>query len=404
LHFLASLALSLKPHRDGAFTTAGSEKPFHFFLLIDYRDKIMNSTRWRISAALCLVLYGLLSPPFAQAAVEPTHVPKSAPVNITLEPGLEARYPHLAKLPLVSETDPEQELDRISLDHSGKAHPYRLIVAMRLGNRLDLLPVSEKSLADPSRHRMRYLQASVQVEDGTSGLGSATQPDHASGIFAKNEEVVEEPEQWGEEVAQETIADPLEPLNRVFFKFNDKLYFWFLKPVARGYRFVVPEPIRVSVRNVFTNLAAPIRMANCLLQGKFRGFGREVLRFFVNSTAGVLGVADVATSGMHLEEQDEDFGQTLGFFGAGPGLFINWPILGPSSVRDTFGMVGDWFADPVNYLVPRRWDNIAVKGGDKVNRTSLSLGDYESLKKSALDPYVALRDAYFQYRKNKIKK
>jgi len=237
-----------------------------------------------------------------------------------------------------------------------------------------------------------YFDASARCENETSGA------------FDEDEKVIEEPEKWGEDVQQETIADPLEPLNRVFFKFNDKLYFWVLKPVARGYRFVVPEPLRLSVRNIFTNLAAPIRAANCLLQGKFRGFGREVLRFFVNSTIGCLGIGDVATLSMHLEGQDEDFGQTLGFFGAGPGFFINWPILGPSSVRDTFGMAGDWFADPVNYLVPKRWENIGVKGGDKLNRTSLSLGDYESLKKSALDPYVAVRDAYFQYRKNKIKK
>ncbi len=365
----------------------------------------MNSTRWRTLAALCLVLYGLLSLPFAQAAVEPTHVPKLAPVIITLEPGLGAGSQNLAKLPLVQETDPEQELDRIALYHSRKAHPYRLAVAMRLGNRLDLLPdTAPQAFTSPLPHRVTDFNISDERQAVAPWLESAAQLVDASGVFDEDEKVIEEPEEWGEDAVQESIADPLEPLNRAFFKFNDKLYFWVLKPVARGYRFVVPEPLRVSVRNVFTNLATPIRAANCLLQGKFRGFGREVLRFFVNSTAGFLGLADVATSGMHLEGQDEDFGQTLGFFGAGPGLFINWPIFGPSSVRDTFGMVGDWFADPLNYLVPKRWENIAVKGGDRVNRTSLSLGDYESLKKSALDPYVALRDAYFQYRKNKIKK
>jgi phospholipid-binding lipoprotein MlaA len=359
----------------------------------------MNSIRWStILGAFCLVLSGLVSLPFARAAVETTHARNLNPVAITVESDLAASEQELAKLPVVQETDPERELDGISLHYSGKTHPFRPMVAVRLGNRLDLQPDTTGSLP----HRVMNPDAYDPDEDGASGLESATQPVEASGAFDENEKVIEEPQGWGQDVQQETIADPLEPINRVFFKFNDKLYFWVLKPVARGYKFVIPETLRVCVRNVFTNLATPIRAVNCLLQGKFRGFGRELLRFFVNSTAGMMGIADVATSGMHLEGQDEDFGQTLGFFGAGPGFFINWPILGPSSARDTIGLVGDWFVDPVNYLVPRRWDNIAVKGGDKVNRTSLSLGDYEALKKSALDPYVAVRDAYFQYRRNKI--
>lgn len=200
------------------------------------------------------------------------------------------------------------------------------------------------------------------------------------------------------------ISDPLEPINRIFFTFNDKLYFWLLKPVAKGYSKVVPEPARVGVRNFFSNLLTPVRLVNCILQGKFKSAGTEALRFLINSTVGFLGFQDVAKQEGHLETQEEDLGQSLGVYGLGPGIYINWPIFGPSSLRDTVGMIGDFFLDPVNYGVTRTKYRIAVKGYDKVNKTSLTLGDYESLKKAAVDPYVAVRNAYFQYRKNLIKK
>lgn len=211
-------------------------------------------------------------------------------------------------------------------------------------------------------------------------------------------------EEWPEEAEGiDLIADPLEPLNRVFFIFNDKLYFWLLKPVATGYEKVIPQDIRICVRNFFYNISMPIRAVNCLLQGRIKGFGNELLRFFINSTAGVAGFADPAKHALKLDKQDEDFGQTLGFFGLGPGVYINWPILGPSSLRDSVGMMGDYFLNPLGYAIDSTKSKIAVGSFDFVNETSLTLGDYESLKKAALDPYVALRDAYYQYRKNKIK-
>jgi len=199
------------------------------------------------------------------------------------------------------------------------------------------------------------------------------------------------------------VSDPLEPLNRAFFHFNDKLYFWFLKPAAQGYKVVVPEPARVGVRNFFTNLTGPARMINCLLQGKTEEAGYEFVRFFVNSTLGLAGLVDVASfESVNVKKYDEDLGQTLGVYGWEHSIFINWPFLGPSCGRDTLGLLGDSFLDPVNYLVPRTKYNLGVKGYNRVNETSLSIGDYEDLKRSALDPYVALRDAYYQYRNKEI--
>ncbi len=210
-----------------------------------------------------------------------------------------------------------------------------------------------------------------------------------------------EPEQ--DVPAMDLIADPLEPMNRVFFHFNDKLYFWFLKPISVGYGSVVPQELRVGIRNFFDNLSMPIRAVNCILQGDIKGFGTELSRFVVNSTLGVAGFGDPAKQVLGIDMEDEDLGQTFGFYGLGPAFYINWPLLGPSSVRDTIGLVGDSFLSPMYYAVDATKYKIAIKGFEQVNSTSLRIGDYESLKKSALDPYISLRDAYHQYRQHKIK-
>ncbi|MDY6973002.1 MAG: VacJ family lipoprotein [Thermodesulfobacteriota bacterium] len=210
-------------------------------------------------------------------------------------------------------------------------------------------------------------------------------------------------EWWDQEADLDLISDPLEPVNRVFFGFNDKLYFWAIKPAATGYEKVVPQVLRISVRNFLSNLGMPIRAVNCLLQGKISGFGREIARFLVNSTVGVAGFGDPARKAFDIDGKNEDFGQTLGFFGLGPGIYVCWPVLGPSSLRGTVGMVGDGFLNPLNYIVDPTKYNLAIKGYGRINNTSLRLGEYESLKRAALDPYVAIRDAYHEYRQNKIK-
>ncbi|MBW2616968.1 MAG: VacJ family lipoprotein [Deltaproteobacteria bacterium] len=199
------------------------------------------------------------------------------------------------------------------------------------------------------------------------------------------------------------IFDPIEPVNRAFFHFNDKLYFWVIKPIATGYKKVFPEPLRVSVRNFFHNIFMPARAVNCLLQGKIKGFGTEITRFVVNSTMGVCGFGDAAKTAFNIDKRDEDFGQTLGFYGLGPGIYIHWPLLGPSSIRDTVGIVGDGFLNPVNYVEPFKY-SVAIKGYDQINKTSLILGQYEALKKAAFDPYISLREAYYENRCYKIRK
>ena len=211
----------------------------------------------------------------------------------------------------------------------------------------------------------------------------------------------EEPASEGEETPGH-IADPLYPWNNAMYHFNDKLYFWVMKPVAKKYSSVFPQDIRVAVSNFFYNLTTPIRFVNNLLQLRLKSAGGELLRFVYNSTAGVGGLADVARTDLKVSRHDQDFGLTLGHYGVGNGIYIVWPFLGPSSLRDTVGLVGDGFLDPVYYVTP--WYNsTGIAAYDRLNDTSLHIGDYEDLIESAIDPYVAIRNAYVQHRQSKIK-
>jgi len=199
------------------------------------------------------------------------------------------------------------------------------------------------------------------------------------------------------------VADPLSPWNRAMFHFNDKLYFWALKPLARGYKAVTPDFFRTGVKNFFRNITTPIRLVNCILQGKGNAAAVEFSRFVVNTTIGVLGFGSPADKYPRLIPPDsEDLGQTLGNYGLGNGFYIVWPIFGPSTLRDSIGRAGDFFLDPVNYVDPAE-ASIGIRAFDTVNNTSFRIGDYESFKKSAIDPYTALRDVYLQIRENKIK-
>lgn len=215
------------------------------------------------------------------------------------------------------------------------------------------------------------------------------------------DEDAEYEDEYGDEYDDEQIPDPLRHWNRVMFVVNDRVYFWVLKPASTGYAAVVPEPARVGVKNFFSNVAMPVRFVNCLLQGEPEAAVEEVAAFVVNTTVGVAGFRDAAKGILDVEKNEEDLGQTLGSYGIGQGCYIVWPLLGPSTPRDTVGLVGDYFLDPVSYV--RAPASYAVGGVRTVNGTSLRIGDYEQLKESALDPYEALRDVYLQYRAQKVK-
>ena len=199
-----------------------------------------------------------------------------------------------------------------------------------------------------------------------------------------------------------TLPDPLEPVNRGFFHFNDKLYFWVLKPVAAGYKAIVPIDLRIGLRNFFSNLKTPVRLANSLLQVRFKSAGNETVRFVLNSTLGLGGFLDPAKKELKIEKSEADFGQTLGAWGIGASFYMHWPVLGPSNLRDSFGFAGDLLLDPRTYLLSAPIFYV-VRPAELVNETSLAMGEYESLKRASLDPYIAVRDAYFQYRQGKLR-
>ena len=197
------------------------------------------------------------------------------------------------------------------------------------------------------------------------------------------------------------VYDPFETFNRGMFWFNDKAYFYVMKPVAKGWRWLAPEPLRLGIRNFFSNLRSPIRFVNAALQGKFRVAGDELTRFGVNTTLGIGGLFDPAEVHFDIDKQLEDTGQTLAHYGVGPGPYLVLPFLGPSNFRDGIGLLPDIYLSFVPVLFENRYYWIAISG-DIINFLSIDKDTYEGIKKDALDPYLFLRDAYSQYRLNLI--
>lgn len=208
----------------------------------------------------------------------------------------------------------------------------------------------------------------------------------------------------------ETLIDPLKEYNELMTSFNDKMITYALNPVSEAYGYVIPEPIRIGILNAYHNIRFPIRFVNNLLQGKFQNVSDETERFIVNSTVGLAGFMDPAKEYMHILPHNEDFGQTLGVYGVEPGFHIVLPFFGPSNVRDLAGMSIDAYVSPLvniaeleNYRIPDNFtQSAAIIAGDFVNKNSLQLGRYESIKKDAIELYPFLRDIYEQKRVSEI--
>ena len=225
----------------------------------------------------------------------------------------------------------------------------------------------------------------------------------------QNSTQTSEDDEFDDEFDDETkeVFDPLEGYNRFMTKVNDKIYLYAFNPISKGYAFVIPKPARVGVSNAFDNLKFPIRFVNNILQLKFDHSIKELGRFMVNSTVGVLGLFDVATKA-GIKKYDEDFGQTLGYWGVGSGFHIVLPFLGPSNLRDTIGLTVDTAISPrthsgLEYQIPKNnLESLGYASLYYINKNSLHLGEYENLKKDALDVYTFFRDAYEQKRAKEI--
>ncbi len=205
-------------------------------------------------------------------------------------------------------------------------------------------------------------------------------------------------EEEGEE-STSAVDDPLEGLNRATFAFNDKLYRGVLKPIARGLR-VLPEPVRVSGTNFFSNLGAPVSSISALLQCDIRNSATELGRFLLNTTAGLAGFFDVATR-VGLLQDEEDLGQTLGRYGVGHGFYLVLPFYGSSSLRDAIGTAGTSALNPV-YENLEMGEVVAITFTDAELRLSVDRDTYEALYDQALDPYAFFRSAWAQNRAGKV--
>jgi phospholipid-binding lipoprotein MlaA len=194
--------------------------------------------------------------------------------------------------------------------------------------------------------------------------------------------------------------DPFEPLNRGIYQFNETVDKAIVKPTAQAYRAVIPQFVRSSVSNFFSNINDVVVALNNLLQGKFTAAYTDLGRIAINSTIGVLGLFDVATDA-GIDKHEEDFGQTLGYWGIGDGPFLMLPLFGPSTVRDSVGRYVDYHADPVTYVDPSRNRN-QLWATRAVNRRAELLDASTVLQTAALDPYEFVRDAYLQRRRNLI--
>jgi phospholipid-binding lipoprotein MlaA len=236
-------------------------------------------------------------------------------------------------------------------------------------------------------------------------LGALTS---GSTLFAQSDFLSEE-ELYGEEVSNgEGISDPLESINRFTFAFNDFVYLNVVDPVAAGYTAITPDPIEEGASNFFRNLNYPIRLAGNLLQGRLKGAWVETGRFAINTTVGIAGIFTPADSVAGFEPiASEDVGQALGAWGVGEGPYLILPLLGPSSLRDLGGLIGDRAVNPLKepFSLIDDWDwewRAALFGSEFIAASPTLIERYKELKGSAIDPYGSLKNGYTQFRRAAI--
>ena len=211
-----------------------------------------------------------------------------------------------------------------------------------------------------------------------------------------------------------TANECFENFSRGTLKFNQGLDKAIFKPIAKGYR-ALPVPIRIGTSNVVGNLRSLLTLSNNLLQGDLRGAGNTAGRFLINSTVGILGVFDPATHMGFAKKGKEDFGQTLGVWGADTGCYFVLPILGPTTTRDAVGLIGNVFIDPVYQLTHNTETDIIVgndnlqehnyyyyKGTDAVDFRSKNIESIDSLERNSIDFYASVKSLYLQNRAQKI--
>lgn len=260
--------------------------------------------------------------------------------------------------------------------------------------------------ADGSVHATPRVQGSHSSFTPSSVYagGSALSPGAVTVRELDNASIATDLDDYGD-TPTASIADPIEPWNRFWFRFNDIFYIHVAKPVYTGWTYVTPQFFRNALSNLYYNLLFPTRFINSLLQFRFLEAGVEFSRFMMNvmGSAGLANLSKNKKTIVPVDPSGEDFGQTLGRWGIGQGFYIIWPFIGPSSLRDTVGRVGDYFTEPLTYLEP--WTlSTGSKAGLTFNELDDVLPAYENLKSIAIDPYISMREAYASMREAQVKR
>ena len=199
---------------------------------------------------------------------------------------------------------------------------------------------------------------------------------------------------------QGSVSDPAEGVNRAVFGFNRGVDTVLIRPVAYAYREAVPAPVRDRVTDFYRNLRSPVILANDLMQGNLERAGNTLARFWINTIGGIGGLVDLATV-VGIPRHEEDFGQTLATWGAGEGPYVMLPLLGPSNVRDTVGMVVDFFLDPAGYIIRAEYERVVSyirTGSEVIDNRSRILQATDDLERNSVDYYAQVRSLYKQRR------
>lgn len=244
---------------------------------------------------------------------------------------------------------------------------------------------------------LRYLLLSLLL--GAATLNLAAQDDFLS-----------EDDLYGDfEGTSRVVRDPLQPVNRVIFKFNDFVYINVLRHIANGYTKITPDFLERGVSNFFYNLKYPVRLTGNLLQGRLKGARIETERFLVNSTLGIAGVYRAADHFDRMQPiESEDIGQALGAWGIGEGPYLVLPLLGPSNFRDLFGLLGDRTVNPLDQPLSLidHWDvtwQVTLSASEFISSSPDIVSIYMRIKEGAIDPYSAIKSGYTERRRAMIK-
>jgi phospholipid-binding lipoprotein MlaA len=291
------------------------------------------------------------------------------------------------------QADRATEADPVAAALAPEQQPTGEVVAPHAGEQVMTASVSFSPASFepiPPDAQPSYLVASIAPLMVSQATGVRTVQSSAASAVEPSEGILEE-------------YDPWEPFNEKMFSFNYNMDRYVLKPVAKGYNFVMPDRIQQMIDSGFDNLLVVQRVVNNLLQWRPKGAGAELGRFLINSTLGIGGLFDIAKQEFGLHKTKADFGQTLGIWGVGPGPFLVLPVLPPLTVRDGIGTAVDGAMDPLSYVLPFIWTRLGMRVGYTINDRALNLDLYQGFEETTVDLYSAVRNGYLQRRDSLIR-